>query len=250
MFTWIYALASVIVVSLISLIGVFFIFFKKDQLEKLSFLMVSFAVGSLFGDAFIHLIPEAFKHFDNELISPILILLGILIFFILEKFLLWHHCHFSECEKHLHHHPLVIINIIGDLVHNFIDGLLIGASFLVSIPLGIATALAIILHEIPHEVGNFGIFISKGVAKKRAIFLNFLTGLAAVLGTIFALSLGNYFPSFSYFLIPLTAGGFIYVAGSDLVPELHHKISFKESFGQFFFIILGISIMFLLVFFE
>lgn len=250
MFIWIYALISVLIVSLISLIGVFFIFLKKNQLEKLSFLMVSFAVGSLFGDAFIHLIPASFEKFGTKLVSPFLILVGILFFFILEKFLRWRHCHSVECKTHPHHHPIVLINLIGDLAHNFIDGLLIGASFLVSIPLGIATALAIILHEIPHEVGNFGIFINKGVAKKKAILLNFFTGITSIIGVIFSLWIGSIISDFAYYLLPVTAGGFIYIAGSDLVPELHLKIKAKESINQFFFIILGIFIMFLLVFFE
>lgn len=250
MSTWIYALISVFLVGSISLIGVFFVFLKKESLEKISFLMVSFAVGSLFGDAFIHLVPAAFEKFGAKLISPFLILAGILVFFILEKFLRWRHCHSVECNTHPHHHPVIVINLIGDLAHNFIDGLLIGASFLVSIPLGLTTTLAIIIHEIPHEIGNFGIFINKGVAKKKAIWLNFLTGITSVLGVIFSLWIGSFVSNFAYYLLPVTAGGFIYIAGSDLVPELHLKIQAKESIAQFFFIIFGISIMFLLTFLE
>lgn len=245
MSTWIYAIVSVFLVSVLSVCSIFFLFFNKKKLEKISLVLVSFAVGALIGDTFIHLLPETFEKFNASLFSSFLIISGILIFFILEKFLRWRHCHLSSCEKHAHH-PIVTINLVGDVVHNFIDGLLIGASFIVSVPLGITTSLAILLHEIPSEIGNFGICIHKGVGYKKAVILNFLTALSAVVGTICALWFGSFFSDFAFYLIPITAGGFIYVFGSDLIPELHNELEVKTSVIQFFLIAAGVFVMSLL----
>lgn len=245
MFTWIYALISVTIVSSLSLLGLFFLSIKPTFLERLSLFMVSFAVGGLFGDAFIHLLPVTFSHFGTNLFSSWLVLSGLLLFFILEKFLRWRHHHFSHLSPS-GSHPLVIINLIGDLTHNFIDGLIIGASYLVSPSLGITTTLAIVLHEIPHEIGNFGIFINQGLSPLKAVLLNFSTAIIAVLGTLVALIIGTHANNFAYYLIPLTAGGFVYIAGSDLIPELHQHLRLSFSFIQFILIIAGLTIMSLL----
>lgn len=238
---WLYSLISVFIVSLISLIGIFFVVLKVEQLKKILLFLVSFAVGGLFAGAFVNLIPESFEYFGINYLTPILVLIGILIFFALEKFLRWRHCHIMTSDEHPH--PVVTMNIIGDAVHNFIDGLMIGASYLVSIPIGITTTLAVILHEIPQEIGDFGILIYGRLTVRKALTYNFLSALTAVIGAIVSIFIGNYATNYAYFLLPLTAGGFIYIAGSDLIPELQHDTKPSRSIIQFISIIFGFGLM-------
>ena len=247
---WVYSLVSVIIVSLISLIGVFTLSLKRDFLQRILLFLVSFAVGGLFGDAFIHLLPEAFNNLGANLTTSLYIILGIVIFFILEKFIRWHHCHVPAYEHQLH--PVVALNLIGDGVHNFIDGLIIGATYCVSIPLGITTTLAVILHEIPQEIGDFGVLVHGGLTVKKALFFNFLSALTAVLGTILSLVIGPHLAGYTTALVPVTAGGFIYIAGSDLIPELHGGCDVKASnaFWQLVFLLLGVAIMAALLLIE
>lgn len=249
MAVWIYALLSVALVSSISLIGVFFLSVNEKILRKLLTFLVSFAVGGLFGDAFIHLLPESFEKLGTgNLAAPLLILAGIFLFFVLEKFIRWRHCHIPTSEKHLH--PLVAMNIVGDGVHNFLDGMLIAASYLVSVPLGIATTLAIILHEIPQEIGNFGVFLHAGLSVKKALLYNFLSALTAFLGAMAALVAASMTEGFALILLPIAAGGFIYIAGSDLMPEIQHEVEAKTSVWQFISIMLGVGMLALLTFLE
>lgn len=229
---------SVVIVSLVSLIGILFIFVKIENVNKYIPLLVSFAVGGLFGDAFIHLLPEAYEKLSEIQIS-LLILSGLLMFFILEKILRWRHCHVPTSKQHPH--PLAFMNLIGDALHNFFDGLVIGATYMQSIPLGVSTTLAIIFHEIPQEIGDFGVLLYSGLNIKSALKFNFLSALTAVAGTAFALFINN--TTFSEILIPLTIGGFVYIAGSDLIPELHHSAERKSAALQLIFILLGILIM-------
>ncbi|MCX8014696.1 MAG: ZIP family metal transporter [candidate division WOR-3 bacterium] len=203
--------------------------------------LVSFAVGGLFGDAFVHLIPEAFESLGLNIVTPLFVLLGIIIFFALEKFLRWRHCHMITSEEHPH--PIVTMNIIGDAVHNFIDGLIVGASYLVSIPIGISTTLAVVLHEIPQEIGDFGILLYGKLPVRKALLYNFLSALTAILGSVVSIFITSKSISYSYYLLPITAGGFIYIAGADLIPELQHETKISRSILQFVSIILGFVLM-------
>jgi len=248
MVVWLYTLISVIIVSLLSLIGIFTLTLNPDRLKKILLFLVSFAVGGLFGDALIHLLPEVFQKLGPKLSSSLYILFGILIFFVLERFIRWRHCHVVVSTNHVH--PVVTMNIIGDSAHNLIDGMIIGASYSVSIPIGITTSLAVILHEIPHEIGNFAILVHGGLPVKRALLYNFLTALTAILGSILSLLIGSHIKYYSLALVPITAGGFLYIAGSDLIPELHHNVEITESLWQMFGILLGIGIMALLILLE
>lgn len=242
----IYSLLFTLVVSLISLIGLFLIFIKTKNLQKVTLVLVSFAIGGLLGDAFIHLIPQSFEFFSLTIVPSLMILLGIIIFFILEKILRWHHCHEVDCHQEEKH--VVTLNLIGDSVHNFIDGALIAASFQISTFVGLTTALAVILHEIPQEIGDFGIMLHHGVSAKKAVYYNFVTSLTSFLG-VFLISFLKY--DFSPYLIPVTAGGFIYLAATDLIPELHrHDAKVGQSIIQLIFILLGITLMSLLLFLE
>jgi len=248
MTVWLYAISSVFIVSLLSLVGFFVLPFKKEKLNKILIYFVSFSAGTLLGDAFIHLIPEAYKSSGIILNISLHILSGIVAFFILEKFVHWRHCHKIPSENHPH--PFSYVILTGDTVHNFVDGLIIGASYLVSMPVGIATTLAVIFHEIPQEVGDFGSLIYGGFSKRKALLLNFMTALAAVFGAIAVLILGEN-KNLVNFLIPFAAGGFIYIASSDLIPELHKHTEAKKSFWQLTTFILGIGLMVaLLLLFE
>lgn len=245
---WLYSIGSTVVVSLISLIGVFTLSIKIELLKKVLIYMISFAAGALLGDAFIHLLPHVVTEHGFELNISIYILVGIGIMFIVEKVIHWRHCHHPTCDDHPH--PYALMNLFGDSVHNFIDGLIIAASYLVSIPVGIATTIAVILHEIPQEIGDFGVLIYGGYSKGKALALNFATALTAILGTIVGLLASVYIENMIDFLIPIAAGGFIYIAGADLIPELHKEVKISRSIFQILTFILGVLIMYALLFLE
>ena len=235
-------------VNLVSLVGVFTLSIKEETMRKYIFLLVSLAVGALLGDAFIHLIPEAFETSSNPLTVSLLVIAGLVVFFILEKFMHWHHHGDDTQEQDIH--PVGKLVLLSDGVHNFIDGVIIGISFLVSVPLGIATTLAVILHEIPQEIGDFAVLLHAGYTRKRALWLNFLSALTAVLGTLVAFMLGEAGESFTNWVLPIAAGGFIYIAVADLIPELHKTKKINHSFFQLLALILGVVLMVGLVFLE
>jgi zinc and cadmium transporter len=233
-------LMSVVLVSLLSLIGVSLLSIRRTTLDGIVFILVGLAVGALFGDCFIHLLPEAYKDPKDAFGASLLVLCGILLFFILENFLHWRHEHARETGEI---HPYGYLNLVADMAHNFIDGLLIGGSYLAGPAMGVATTTAVTLHEIPHEFGNFGVLVKAGFSPKKALFLNFLTALAAVAGGLIAWQVGTATGTFHHVLIPLTAGSFIYIAGSDLVPELQKETGLAKSLLQFLAILGGIGLM-------
>lgn len=245
---YIYAILSTIAISLVSLIGVFSLSLKEKFIRKYIFLFVSLAVGALLGDAFIHLIPESFETIKNGTTIGLLIIVGIFVFFILEKFLHWHH-HSDDTEEH-HTHPIGKLVLFSDGVHNFIDGVIIGISFLISIPVGIATSMAVMLHEIPQEIGDFAVLLHAGYTRKRALWLNFLSALTAIFGTFVAFILGKWGENLITWILPIAAGGFIYIAATDLIPELHKTKGLKHSILQFASLMLGVILMLALTFLE
>jgi zinc and cadmium transporter len=239
--TWFYSLLSVLIVSLASLIGIVFFSLKTSMLRNVLLYLVSFSAGALFGDAFIHLIPEATENGFGLNIS-IYILSGILSFFIVEKILQWRHCHIPTSEDHPH--TFAYMNLFGDAVHNFIDGLIIAGSYLANFQLGVATTLAVVFHEIPQEIGDFGVLIYGGFSRSKALMLNFLCAVTAILGAFVVLSLSVYTENLSVFLVPFAAGGFIYIAGSDLIPELHKEIKPLKSVLEMIVFIFGVLVLF------
>lgn len=245
---WAYTLISVIFISLVSLVGVFTLSIDKKKLYRFLIYLVSLSAGTLLGDAFIHLIPEAYESVENSAQVSILILAGILVFFILEKIIHWRHCHHEPCSDHPH--PFSYVILAGDTVHNFIDGLIIGASYLVSIPLGIATTIAVFFHEIPQEVGDFGSLVYGGFSVKKAIVFNFLTATTAILGAIIILLIDVDIAILNSYLIPFAAGGFIYIAGTDLIPELHKHNEWNKGLLQVICFMSGIGLMIALLFLE
>ena len=249
MITWLLGLSSVIVVSIISLVGILTLWVKEQNLKKILLHLVSFSAGALFGDVFIHLIPEVMEKTGFGLTLSILILFGILFSFVIERILQWRHCHIPTSSEHPHSYAYM--NLFGDAIHNFLDGLIIGGAYIISIPVGIATTLAVVLHEIPQELGDFGVLIYGGFNKKRALWFNFLIALTAVLGAFIALFIGTALEGFIPLLMAFAAGNFIYIAGSDLIPELRkHEPNLKESGFQIALISLGIAIMLLILLLE
>jgi len=210
--------------------------------------MVSFSVGGLFGDAFIHLIPEAAEEVGFGLSMSSCILFGLTSSFIIEKFLHWRHCHIPTSDEHPH--TFAYMNLLGDALHNFIDGLLIAGSYLASLPVGVATTFAVIFHEIPQEIGDFGVLVYGGFSRSRALLFNFLTAITAIVGAFVFLSLSLYIKDYTIYLLPFAAGEFIYIAGSDLVPELHKETNPSKSMLQLIALIFGLAIFFLLIFLK
>ena len=243
---WIYSIASVIIVSLVSFVGVISLSLNPQRLRQIVLYTVSLSAGALIGDSFIHLLPEAAKENGFTKAISLYVIIGILVSFVIEKVIHWHHCHIHTAEDHPH--PFVYMNLFGDCVHNVIDGLIIGASYFVSIPVGIATTLAVILHEIPQEIGDFGVLIHGGFNRKKALWLNFLTALTAILGVLVVLIIGPQASGMTNFLIPFAAGGFIYIASTDLIPELHKETSTGKSLLQLLWLVVGIAAMYVLIY--
>jgi len=245
---YLYAFISVLLVSFISLVGVFSLSLREDVLKKYINFFISLAIGALLGDALIHIIPEAFESGLNTSMIGILIIVGILLFFVIEKFIHWHHHGEDKEEEHIH--PVGKLVLFTDGFHNLIDGAIIGASFLVSIPVGIATTIAVILHEIPQEIGDFAVLIHAGYTKRRALWLNFLSALASIVGLMIVFVFGNIVEGAALYFIPIAAGGFIYIAVADLIPELHKTKNIKHSIIQIAIIMLGVLSMLTLLFLE
>ncbi|MEI6494864.1 MAG: ZIP family metal transporter [bacterium] len=249
----VYSIVAVFVVSLVSLVGVFTLSVREDKLHKIIFFLVALSVGGLLGDVFIHILPEAFAGKDELLMPSLSVLAGMLIFFLLEKFLRWKHyhdisdetcCHDGE-EKHEH---VGYLSLISDGLHNVIDGAIIGSSFLVGPGVGVATTLAVILHEVPQEIGDFAVMLHSGFSRAKALWFNFLSALTAFIGLGLALYLGKSSENFAELILPFAAGGFIYIAASDLIPELHKTLELRRSLLQVLAILIGIGLMTLLLF--
>ncbi|MBD3155257.1 MAG: ZIP family metal transporter [Candidatus Aenigmarchaeota archaeon] len=230
--------ASSLLVSLISLVGITVLLIKKKMLKKILFVLVSFSAGTLLGATFFNLLPEAMEGNGGFLY----VLLGILGFFALERYLHWHHCHEGDCDVK----PLAYINLIADGVHNLIDGALIASSYLHSFNLGIITTIAVIFHEIPQEIGDFAVLLHAGVKPKKALLFNLFSGLIAVLGSLIVVFLLKNFEEAIPILISFTAGGFIYLALVDIIPELHKETDKGLVIIQTLSLISGVFLIFVL----
>lgn len=238
-----YIILTTFAIALIAFIGVFALAMKEQLLNKILIILVSLSAGALMGGAFLHLLPEAIeKSGDTNIL--LFVLVGFVLFFIIEKVLHWRHCHKGKCDVHTFHY----MNLIGDTVHNFIDGLIISASFIVSIPLGLTTTIAIAAHEIPQEIGDFGVLIYGGFEKKKAIVLNFIVALTVVAGGIVGYFISKSIEQVAVYLLPFAAGGFIYIAATDLVPEIKKELDIKKSMATILVFICGILIMWLIKF--
>ena len=232
---------AVVVISALSLVGAVTLILRPVTLRRGLPTLIAFAAGALLGDAFLHLIPElAASERGLDASASFALLGGVIVFFVLEKVLHWHHAHVPS-EEVLH--PVAATNLVGDALHNFIDGGIVAGAFLVDPGLGLATALAVALHEIPQELGDFGILIHAGLRPQRALLLNLLTGLAALAGAAMALLVASAAEGFEHMVVAVTAGGFIYIASTDLLPELHKEPEARKSLVQLLGIIGGVAVM-------
>jgi len=238
--TLLIAIIATLIVSSISLIGIIFINIKEAQLKKIILLLVGFSAGAMMGGAFLHILPEAAEKLDIKLLGIILII-GFCLFFLIERILHWQHCHEGQCDVH----TFAYTNLIGDGIHNFVDGLIIVSSFIIDFNLGVATTAAVILHELPQEISDYAVLLYAGFSKKKALFFNFISALLAVLGAIIGYFLFNTAEYLAVYLLPLAAGGFIYIAASDLIPELHKEKNLTKSLLSFLVFCLGIIFIWL-----
>lgn len=232
-------LIATFLITLCVWVAVLFLLFRKETLSKITIFLVSFSAGALIGGAFLHLLPEA-----SELIEPekmfLISLSAFVVFFFVEKLLHWRHCHKDSCDTHTFGH----MSLFGDALHNFIDGLVIAGSFLSDFNLGIVTTLAIALHEIPQEIGDFGVVIHAGFTRLKAFALNYLVASTVVLGGVAGYFISFHSDNIVRYMLPFAAGGFIYVAASDLMPEIRKETVFKKSLISFLIFLMGIVLMF------
>lgn len=227
-------------ITLAVLAAVIFLYIKKELLSKILLSLVALSAGALMGGAFLHLLPSASEQMDINILY-VIVLLGFIFFFFMEKLLFWRHCHDENCKIH----TFGYMNLFGDALHNFIDGLIIASSFLIDYKLGMATTAAIALHEIPQEIGDFGVLIMAGFNKRKAFIMNYLVALTVIVGGVVGYFISFWLESLIPYLLPFAAGGFIYIAASDLMPEIRKEPNVKKSIISFFVFIIGIALMFL-----
>ena len=254
---WIFG--ATFLVSLISFVGVSALALKKNFLLKILLILVAFAAGALIGVAFFDIIPEALQ---ASKAAPIYIVSGILIFFSVERFIGWHHAHHEHDIDPTHHHkedhdkyhhkPFIYTNLIADGIHNFLDGTLIAASFIANIPLGIATTIAVTLHEIPQEIGDFAILIHGGLSVRWALAFNFISAITAIIGGLFVvyLSATSAIQNINPILLGIGGGGLLYLALTDILPEINKENDWKKSLAQFVMLLAGLVIVYSIAFFA
>lgn len=231
----------IVIFSLLGSVGVIatasFFITAKEKLQKLLVdLLISFATGTLLASAFLGLIPNTLESLPAMSVLSTA-LAGILIFFLIEKFVIWHHCHDRQCQAHKSAGPMILV---GDAFHNFIDGVVIAASFLISIPVGIAVSISIVVHEIPQELGDFAILLHSGYPKKKALLFNVLSGLVSLPAAIIAYFALSTIEPFVPYVLAIAAASFIYIALTDLSPQLHQKTGLSISLRQILFMLAGI----------
>ena len=231
-------IGSSILMCLLALVGVFTLSLSEKNLHRLLLPLVALSAGSLLGGAFFHMIPESVEKTGTDITVYIYVVAGFAFFLLLEQLLHWHHCHREEthCKK-----PQTYLILIGDGIHNFIGGIAVAGTFLIDIRLGISTWLAAAAHEIPQELGDFGVLVHGGWSKKKALLLNFLSASTFLLGGLFTYAFS--FSDWIYFLIPFAAGNFIYIGASDLIPEVNKHESFFRNVLHFCCFSIGILIL-------
>ena len=244
---WIYTIGSVLIVSLASFMGALSLTISLEKLKKIMFVLISFAAGTLLGDTFLHIIPEMTEGQGWLRMHSFSVLAAILVFYMLEHFIRWHHSHHVDAELR---HPVGMLNLVGDGLHNFMDGLVIGASYAAHPAIGVATTIAVLFHELPQEIGDFAILIHSGFTVRRALWFNFLSATLAVAGGAIAVWLGNDFTGAGPALLAFSAGGFIYIATVDLIPELHKEVNASRSLLQLLSLLAGMGLMWVLTMLE
>lgn len=234
--------------SIGALIGGIALLTKEKAVRRVSHFFASFAAGTLLGAAFFDLLPEA-THEAEETGSDVFLwaLIGILLFFLVERFIHWFHHHGESHDSTQESKTTVPLIIASDTIHNFVDGIVIAATFLVSIPLGIVTTFAVAAHEIPQEIGDFGLMLHKGLKKRNIILVNIVSALAALIGALITYWVGNIFDFYIPIFLALTAGFFIYIAAADIIPEIHHEKRVKHAFIEVLLLIIGVFTMWVII---
>lgn len=230
-------LAITFIDGLLAFAGALLYFVFSNNIKKILIILVSFTTGALIGGVFFHFLPEAMEKLSDIQTYSVAIF-GFFVFFAIEKFLYWHHCHEGECKEH----PFTYLLLVGDAIHNFIDGLIIAGSFLISIQTGIITSILVIVHELPQEIGDFGVLIYGGLEKGKALGYNFLSQITSILGGILGFFI---FTTKEYviYLLPFTAGGFIYIVIADLIPEIFKEKNKKKVIINIITILIGIFLL-------
>lgn len=234
------SLIAGLVVSALSLVGIFGFMLNEKILKKISIFFVAFSTGALLGGAFLHLLPEAVAK-TSGINVYVYLLLGIILFYFLERILKWRHHHIEDKNGV---QLFTYMSLVGDGVHNFIDGLVIVSAFSISPEVGIATTIAVATHEIPQEFGDFGVLIHGGFSRYKAVLWNFLTAVTAIAGVLIGYLLIDKVDNISLFMLPFAAGGFIYISMSDLIPELHKEENLRKSLIYFMIFIAGLAFMY------
>jgi len=245
--TWGLAFLAVFAVSLISFVGAFTLAMSTKTLKKILPVLVAIAAGTLIGDALLHLLPHHAEEFGFSVWTGLWILLGMSAILVIERVIHWHHCH---SPTHNHVKPFGWGLLAGDAVHNFLDGALIAASFLVNPAVGLATTIAVALHEIPQEIADFGVLVHAGFSKTKALVVNFASGLVALVGAVVVFFASERFEAIEQVLVPFTAGAFLYIAIADLLPELREETRTKHALFHAGAFIIGLALMALLLLFE
>ena len=235
-------LLATFIISLIAFVGVLTFVLKEKWLNKVLLVLVALSSGALLGGAFLHLLPEAIAEVGAGLDVFLYLLLGFCLFFVLEQFLHWQHQH--NTTTHVVK-PFTYLILVSDGVHNFIDGLVIAASFIAGYPVGIATTVAVALHEIPQELGDFGVLVYGGFSKSRALTFNYISAITAMVGGVIGYFAASLMQSSVVYLLPFAAGNFIYIAAADLIPEIKHAVGIRRSIVHFCVFLAGIGIMLL-----
>lgn len=236
---------SVLIISAFSFLGTFVMTIRATVVSRIMIYLVSFATGAMLGTVFLHLLPEVMEHSEEPLIGSVLVFAGLLIAFAIEKFIHWHHCHHTEHDEHegRHTHPVGPLILIGDGIHNFLDGMLIASAFFVSIPLGVATAVAIVIHEVPQEWSDIALLLHSGFSRRKAFLWNTVSSCAAIAGAAVAVLFSRSVEGIEFFLLPIAAGNFLYIATTDLIPELHKETRLRKTLLQVLLLTLGIGLM-------
>jgi zinc and cadmium transporter len=245
--TLIYILLATALISLFSLVGILFLSAKKKFVERIIVLLISLAAGTMMGGTFLHILPEATESLEPTALFT-MVLLSFILFYLIERVLHWRHCHHDDCKVHTK--SVGYLNLIGDGIHNFIDGMVVASAFMADFRLGMVTTLAIAMHEIPQEIGDFGVLLRAGFTKKKALLLNLVSALAAVIGALVSYFASHQVEGLTTYMLPIAAGGFLYISASDLLPEIRKEENMKKAIVSFIVFLFGVWLMYLMTFFE
>jgi len=234
-------LASTFAISLVAWVGVATLFLREELLDRLLLVLVALAAGGLIGGAFLHLLPRAIAEYGSTDTLPLFlaVVAGFCLFYVLEQFVHWHHHHAATHERE----PVSYLVLVSDTVHNFVDGLVVAGAFLLGVDVGLVTAAAVALHEIPQEIGDFGVLVYGGFDRRRALVLNYLTQTTVVFGGVAGYFLADVVEGTPVMLLPFAAGNFVYIASSDLIPEIKDEENVRTAAVYFAVFLTGILLM-------